>query len=128
MIPTTTGAAQAAELVLPRLAGRLDGMAIRVPIPNGSVTDLVTGVAADVTPESVLDALGDAAASGMAGILEVSSDELVSIDIVGNRHSAIVDAPSTRVLRDRVVKLLAWYDNEWGYAARLVEIASRLGS
>lgn len=127
MIPTSTGAAKATEKVLPELEGRTDGMAIRVPVPDGSVTDLVARVNSRVSAEKVNERLRAAAAEPpMQGILAVSDDDLVSADIVGNPHSAIVDAPSTRTLGDRTVKLLAWYDNEWAYARRLVEFAARL--
>jgi glyceraldehyde 3-phosphate dehydrogenase len=127
MIPTSTGAAQATALVLPELAGKMDGMAIRVPIPDGSITDIVAELATPTSTEDI-NARLRAAAQGppLQGILAVSDEELVSIDIVGNPHSAIVDAPSTKVLNDTMAKVLAWYDNEWGYACRLAELAGRL--
>lgn len=127
MIPTSTGAAQATALVLPELAGKMDGMAIRVPIPDGSITDIVAALSTPTSAEDI-NARLRAAAQGppLQGILAVSDDELVSIDIVGNPHSAIVDAPSTKVLNGTMAKVLAWYDNEWGYACRLAELAGRL--
>ncbi len=127
MIPTSTGAAQATALVIPALAGKMDGMAIRVPVPNGSVTDIVAELERP-TDAAAVNACLRAAASipPMAGILAVSDDELVSVDIIGNPHSAIVDALSTNVLNGTMVKLLSWYDNEWGYACRLAELAGRL--
>jgi glyceraldehyde 3-phosphate dehydrogenase len=124
IIPTTTGAARAAEVVLPELAGRISGMAMRVPVPDGSVTDLVAQLQQDVTAQDVNDAYRDAATrTEMEGILGVSEDRLVSVDIVGDPRSAVIDAPNTHVSSGRVVKVLAWYDNEWGYAARLVDFA-----
>ncbi|MBD3161384.1 MAG: type I glyceraldehyde-3-phosphate dehydrogenase [Candidatus Eisenbacteria bacterium] len=124
IIPTSTGAAVATTQVLPELEGKLQGMAMRVPVPDGSITDIVAMVGADVTPDAVNDALREAAAKGdMAGILRVTDEALVSRDIIGDTHSSIVDAQSTSVLRDRVVKVLSWYDNEWGYSARLVDFA-----
>ncbi len=124
IIPTTTGAAQAAELVLPELAGRLSGMALRVPVVDGSVTDLVAQLERDATAEEVNDAYRSAASEpGMEGILGVSEDRLVSVDIIGDTHSALIDAPNTAVSYGRTVKVLGWYDNEWGYAARLVDFA-----
>jgi len=127
MIPTTTGAARATALVLPELAGKLDGMAIRVPVPDGSVTDIVANLEKTTSAEEINTRLLEASQKPpLQGILEVSSDEVVSADIVGNPHSSIVDAPSTNVLDGTMVKLLAWYDNEWGYSCRLVDLAGRL--
>ncbi len=123
LVPTTTGAAQATEQVLPSLAGRLDGMAIRVPVPDGSVTDLVARVGRTVDSDALIEVFRREAAGPMQGILSVEDDEVVSVDIIGNPHSAIIDAPSVRVLGGRDVKVLAWYDNEMGYAARLVDLA-----
>jgi glyceraldehyde-3-phosphate dehydrogenase type I len=127
MIPTTTGAAKATERVLPGLAGKMDGMAIRVPVPDGSVTDIVAYLESEASVEG-LNALFRKAAGEppLQGILEVAEEELVSVDIVGNPHSAIVDAPATRLLQRRAAKILVWYDNEWGYSSRLVELAARL--
>lgn len=124
IVPTTTGAAKAAGVVLPDLAGRMDGMALRVPVPDGSITDIVAHLKTDVTAEGVNEALQRAADHPpLQGILRVTEEALVSRDILGDPHSSIVDAESTMVLRDRVVKVLSWYDNEWGYSARLVDFA-----
>jgi glyceraldehyde 3-phosphate dehydrogenase len=124
IIPTSTGAAKAAGQVLPELAGRMDGMALRVPVPDGSITDIVATLKTDVTAETVNAALAEAAGKApLAGILRVSDEALVSRDILGDPHSSIVDAESTMVLRDRVVKVLSWYDNEWGYSSRLADFA-----
>ena len=124
IIPTTTGAAKAAEKVLPQLKGKMTGTAMRVPVPNGSVTDMVVSLEKDVSPEQVNAALREASEkSPLQGILRVTDEALVSQDIIGDPHSSIVDAQSTMVLNDRIVKILAWYDNEWGYSARLVDFA-----
>ncbi len=122
MIPTTTGAAKAVGLVLPELKGKLDGMAIRVPTPNVSVVDLVAEVSKDVTAEEVNAALRAAAEGPMKGILAYSEEPLVSMDLNGNDHSSIVDATVTKVIESRMVKVLAWYDNEWGYSSRLRDL------
>ncbi len=128
IIPTTTGAAKAAEVVLPQLQGKITGMAMRVPIPNGSVTDMMVSLGKDVTPEQVNAAFCEAAErSPLQGILRVTDEALVSQDIIGDPHSCIVDAQSTMVLNNRIVKVLAWYDNEWGYSARLVDLAELIG-
>jgi len=127
MIPTSTGAALATALVLPELAGKVDGMAIRVPVPDGSVTDIVAQLEHSTSANEINARLREAAARPpLQGILAVSDDELVSVDIIGNPHSSIVDAPSTMVLGGTMVKVLAWYDNEWGYTCRLAELAGRL--
>ena len=124
IIPTTTGAAKAAEKVLPQLKGKITGMAMRVPVPNGSVTDMMVSLGKDVTSEQVNAALREASENPpLHGILRVTDEALVSQDIIGDPHSSIVDAQSTMVLNDRIVKILAWYDNEWGYSARLVDFA-----
>jgi glyceraldehyde 3-phosphate dehydrogenase len=128
IIPTTTGATKATEKVIPELAGRMDGMAFRVPVPDGSICDIVTLLNKDVTAEEVNEALRRASEEPRyRGILRVTDEALVSTDIVGDTHSSIVDAESTMVLRDRVVKVLSWYDNEWGYSARLVDFACLMG-
>jgi glyceraldehyde 3-phosphate dehydrogenase len=119
MIPTTTGAAKAVGLVLPELKGKLNGMAIRVPTPNVSVVDLVAELAKDAKVEEVNAALKKAANGPMKGVLQYSEDPLVSCDLNGNEHSCIVDATLTMVLEGRTAKVLAWYDNEWGYSSRL---------
>jgi glyceraldehyde 3-phosphate dehydrogenase len=127
MIPTSTGAAKATSLVLPELAGKMDGMAIRVPIPDGSVTDIVVQLETPTSAQEINACLREASNKPpLQGILEVCDDEIVSMDIVGNPHSSIVDAPSTMVLNGNTAKLLAWYDNEWGYSCRLAELCSRL--
>jgi glyceraldehyde-3-phosphate dehydrogenase type I len=129
IVPTTTGAARATERVLPELAGRMDGMAFRVPVPDGSITDIVATLSREVTVQEVNDALRAAAATPrLQGILRVTDEALVSQDIIGDRHSAIIDAASTMVLAGRVVKVLAWYDNEWGYSARLKDFAGHIGA
>lgn len=122
MIPTTTGAAKAVGLVLPDLKGKLNGLAMRVPTPNVSVVDLVVEVSRDVTAEEVNTVLKRAAEGHLKGILQYSEDLLVSIDFNGNDHSAIVDAKLTMVLEGKMVKVLAWYDNEWGYSSRLRDL------
>ncbi|MGQ0849555.1 MAG: type I glyceraldehyde-3-phosphate dehydrogenase [Actinomycetota bacterium] len=124
IIPTTSGAAKAAERVLPELAGRISGMAMRVPVPDGSVTDLVAQLQKDATVQEVNDAFREASTRPeLEGILGVSEDRLVSVDIIGDPRSAVVDVASTHVSHGGVAKVLAWYDNEWGYAARLVDFA-----
>ncbi|PKL38164.1 MAG: type I glyceraldehyde-3-phosphate dehydrogenase [Spirochaetae bacterium HGW-Spirochaetae-1] len=122
MIPTTTGAAKAVALVIPELKGKLDGGAIRVPTPDVSVVDFVCTVKKDVTAESVNAALKNAANGKMKGILEFCELELVSIDFVKNSHSSIVDALSTKVMENRMVKVISWYDNEWGYSVRVADL------
>ena len=122
IIPTTTGAARAVGKVLPELKGKLDGMALRVPVPDGSVCDLVATVSRDVTIEEVNAAYQAAAKKALKGILEFSTEPLVSSDIVRNPASAIFDALSTMVIAKRMVKVVGWYDNEWGYSNRVVEL------
>jgi glyceraldehyde 3-phosphate dehydrogenase len=127
MIPTTTGAAKATALVLPAMKGRIDGMAIRVPTPNVSIVDFVAEVERDTTKEEVNAAFRAAADGPMNGILGVSEKPLVSIDYTGDPHSSVVDALSTSVMNGRMVKVLAWYDNEWGYSSRVVDLVSYVG-
>ncbi len=122
MIPTTTGAATAVGEVLPELKGRLDGFAMRVPTPNVSVVDLNAVVDRKTTAQEVNDALRKAAEGPLEGILQYSEAELVSIDFRKNAHSSIVDAPYTKVMDGDFVKLLSWYDNEWGYSSRCVDL------
>jgi glyceraldehyde 3-phosphate dehydrogenase len=124
IVPTSTGAAKATAIVLPELAGRCDGMAFRVPVPDGSATDITASLKTDVTVSQVNEALRAAAAGPLAGILRVTDEELVSTDILGDPHSSIIDAGSTMVLKDRIAKIVSWYDNEWGYSARLVDFAA----
>lgn len=122
MIPTTTGAAKAVGLVLPELKGRLDGMAIRVPTPNVSVVDLVAELSRDAAADDVNAALRNASEGRLKGILQYAEEPLVSMDLNGNDHSSIVDATVTKVIEKRMVKVIAWYDNEWGYSSRLRDL------
>ena len=122
MIPTTTGAAVAVGQVLPELQGRLDGIAMRVPTPNVSVVDLVAQVDRKASAEEVNAAFGAAADGPLAGILQLSEEPLVSIDFKGNPHSSIVDASYTKVMEGDFIKVLSWYDNEWGYSSRCVDL------
>ncbi|SFA48947.1 glyceraldehyde-3-phosphate dehydrogenase (NAD+) [Anoxybacillus pushchinoensis] len=122
IIPTTTGAAKALALVLPHLKGKMHGMALRVPTPNVSLVDVVVDVKKDVTVDEVNEAFMQAARGELKGILDVTMEPLVSIDFNTNPHSAIVDGLSTMVIENRKVKVLAWYDNEWGYSCRVVDL------
>jgi glyceraldehyde 3-phosphate dehydrogenase len=122
MIPTTTGAATAVGLVLPELRGKLDGIAIRVPTVNVSVVDLTAELTKPATPAAVNEAFRSAAAGRLKGILDVTDEELVSVDFNGNPHSSIVDLPSTAMVDEHLVKVLAWYDNEWGYSCRVRDL------
>lgn len=122
IIPTTTGAAKALALVLPHLKGKLHGMALRVPTPNVSLVDLVVDLKKDVTVEEVNAAFMSAASNGLNGILDYTEEPLVSVDFNTNSYSAIVDGLSTMVIGDNKVKVLAWYDNEWGYSCRVVDL------
>ena len=126
IIPTTTGAARAVGKVLPRLDGKLDGIAMRVPVPDGSVVDLVCRVARPARAAEVNGAVREAAAGAMRGIVEYSEVPLVSTDIIGNSHSAVFDALSTTAEGDGYVRVVAWYDNEWGYSNRVVDLVDRL--
>ena len=126
IVPTSTGAAKAIGLVMPELAGKLDGLAMRVPIPDGSIVDLVLELDSDVTVESINAAMQAAALGPMQGILQYSVDEIVSSDIIGNSHSSIFDSLLTQVMQDRMVKVISWYDNEWGYSTRVEELVQRL--
>ncbi len=128
IIPTTTGAARAVGKVLPKLAGRLDGMAMRVPVPDGSVVDLSCRLRKKPNAGDVNAAVRRAAEGRLRGILEYSEVPLVSSDIIGNPHSSIFDALSTRAAGDGYVKVLAWYDNEWGYSSRVVDLITRLAA
>ncbi len=121
MIPTTTGAAKAMSLVIPELEGKLDGVAVRVPVSDGSLVDLTCLVEKEVTVASVNQAFKDASLGSMKGILEYTEDPIVSIDVVGNPHSAVFDALSTMVMGKNLVKVFAWYDNEWAFSLRMVE-------
>jgi glyceraldehyde 3-phosphate dehydrogenase len=128
IIPTTTGAAKALSLVLPQLKGKLHGMALRVPTPNVSLVDLVVDVKRDVTAEEINEAFITASLGSLQGILQYTTEPLVSIDFNTNPHSAIIDGLSTMVMGDRKVKVLAWYDNEWGYSCRVVDLAKYTAS
>jgi len=126
IVPTSTGAAKATALVLPELEGKLDGMALRVPTPNVSLVDLVVELDKNVTKEEVNKALEEAANGELEGILEVTHAPLVSRDFYTNPHSSIVDADLTMVIGDSQVKVLSWYDNEWGYSTRTVELVEKV--
>ncbi len=128
LIPTTTGAETATQQVLPELKDRIKALAIRVPVPNGSLTDISVRLSKPVTAESVNKALENAANGAMKGILAYSEDELVSVDIIGEPESAIVHALSTSVVNDHSVKLHVWYDNEYAYGCRVLEVAQKLGN
>jgi len=122
MIPTTTGAAKAVSLVLPQLKGKLNGMAVRVPTPTVSMTDLVCELEKTATAEEINAAFKNAAEGELKGVLEYSEEPLVSIDYRGNEHSSIVDGLSTMVIEGNLVKVVSWYDNEWGYSNRLADL------
>ena len=127
MIPTKTGAAQAVALVLPALAGKFDGLAVRVPTPTGSLTDLTFIAKKEVSVEAVKAAVKAAAEGELKGVLEYTEDPIVSTDIVGNPHTSIFDATETKVIGN-LVKVLSWYDNEWGYSNALVRLTALVGS
>ncbi|WP_066370817.1 glyceraldehyde-3-phosphate dehydrogenase [Neobacillus fumarioli] len=128
IIPTTTGAAKALSLVLPKLKGKLHGMALRVPTPNVSLVDLVVDLKQDVTVDEINQAFMEASRGSLKGILDVTMEPLVSIDFNTNSHSAIIDGLSTMVMGTRKVKVLAWYDNEWGYSTRVVDLTLHVAS
>ncbi len=127
MIPTTTGAAKAVGLVLPHLKGKLDGIAIRVPTANVSVVDLTVELNKTASVQAINEAFREAAAGTMRGILDATDEELVSVDFNGNPHSSIVDLPSTAVVDGTMVKVLAWYDNEYGYSSRVRDLIRFIG-
>jgi glyceraldehyde 3-phosphate dehydrogenase len=127
IIPTSTGAAKAIGLVIPELDGKLDGLAMRVPTPDGSVVDLTCELNRDVTKEEINEAMKKAADGPMKGILEYCTDPIVSIDIVGNPHSSIFDSKLTQVMGGNLVKVISWYDNEYGYSQRVAQLLSMLG-
>lgn len=127
MIPTSTGAAKAIGLVLPELKGKLDGYSIRVPTPDVSVVDFVAVLKKDVTAEQINEALKTAASNGLKGILAYTEDPVVSSDMLSNPNSSIVDAELTKVVGGNLAKVVAWYDNEWGYSNRVVDLAAFLG-
>lgn len=128
LVPTTTGAAKAISLVLPELEGKLNGMAVRVPTPTVSLVDLTVNVSKDVTEKEVNEAMKEAAEGAMKGILQYNEMPLVSMDMKGNPHSSIFDANYTSVIDGNMVKVLSWYDNEWGYAQRIIELAAYIAS
>jgi glyceraldehyde 3-phosphate dehydrogenase len=127
MIPTTTGAATAVGLVLPKLKGKLDGIAIRVPTANVSVIDLVAELDRPASVQAVNEAYREAASGALRGILDATDEELVSSDFNGNAHSSIVDLPSTALIDGNLIKVLAWYDNEWGYSCRVRDLVRFIG-
>jgi glyceraldehyde 3-phosphate dehydrogenase (phosphorylating) len=127
MIPTSTGAAKATALVIPEVEGKLDGMAIRVPTPDVSVVDLVAELEKETTAEDVNAAFRAASEGPLQGILGFADEPLVSVDFTGNSNSSIVDADSTSVMEGRMVKVLSWYDNEWGYSSRVVDLVRYVG-
>ncbi len=127
IIPTSTGAAKAVALVMPELEGKFDGISMRVPVPTGSVVDFVALLERDTTTEEVHDAYREAADGYLNGILAFSTEPLVSTDIVGDPHSSIVDAGYTFVMAGNMVKVISWYDNEWGYSSRTVDLAELIG-
>jgi glyceraldehyde 3-phosphate dehydrogenase len=126
LIPTTTGAARAVGLVLPELDGKLNGLAVRAPVTTGSVVDLVCEVSRETSVEEINAAVKEAGEGALAGILLYTEDPIVSTDIVKNPHSSIFDAEQTMVIDGRMVKTITWYDNEWGYSNRCVELAARV--
>ena len=127
LVPTSTGAAKAVGLVLPELNGRLHGFAVRAPVPTGSMVDLTFVAERDTTVEEVNAAFADAAASGpLQGILQYTTDPIVSSDIAGNPHSSIVDGLLTSVMQGNLVKVVSWYDNEWGYSNRCVDVLQQV--
>jgi glyceraldehyde 3-phosphate dehydrogenase len=127
IIPTTTGAAKAVGKVLPQLQGKLDGLAMRVPVPDGSIVDLVCRLAKKASKDDVNGAVRTGAEGPMQKIVEYSEAPLVSSDIIGNPHSSIFDALSTRSQGDGYIRIVSWYDNEWGYSNRVVDLIERLG-
>ncbi|TDJ38222.1 MAG: type I glyceraldehyde-3-phosphate dehydrogenase [Gammaproteobacteria bacterium] len=126
IVPTSTGAARAIGIVIPELAGRLDGMAMRVPVPDGSLVDLTVELETDVSVADVNRAMEAAANGPMQGILSYCTDPIVSGDVIGNSHSSIFDAELTQVIDQRMVKVISWYDNEWGYSTRVEELIARV--
>ncbi len=122
IVPTTTGAAKAVTEVIPALAGKLDGIAIRVPVPDGSVTDFVCEVDKKTSVEEINKVFKKAAEKELKGILQYTEEPLVSTDIIGNPHSSIFDALSTHIIDGKLVKVLSWYDNEWGYSSRMINV------
>ena len=128
MIPTSTGAAKAIALVIPELKGKMHGMSVRVPTPTVSLVDLVVNTTSSVTAEAVNDAFRAAANGPLKGILDITDEELVSVDFKGNPHSSTVDAANTMVMGDKMLKVLSWYDNEWGYSCRVADLINYMVS
>jgi len=128
IIPTSTGAAKAIGLVIPELTGKLDGMSMRVPTPDGSVVDLTVMLKKAVTAAEINEAMKLAADGPMKGILEYTTDPVVSVDIIDNPHSSIFDSLLTQVINGNMVKVIAWYDNEYGYSQRLADLAVKLSN
>jgi len=126
IIPTTTGAAKAVGLVIPHLQGRLHGMAMRVPVKDGSVVDLVAVLRKEVDTAAVNAAFREAASGALEGILEYTEEPIVSSDIIGNPHSCVLDGASTMVMQGNMVKVIGWYDNEWGYSNRCRDLMKRM--
>ena len=129
-MPSTTGAARAIGLVLPELDGKLDGIALRVPVPDGSITDLTAELKREVSADDVNQAFKEAAAANLAGILEYTDDPIVSSDIIDNPHSCIFDSKCTMVVpkgKGTTVKVFGWYDNEWGYSCRTADLVAQVG-
>ncbi len=126
IVPTSTGAARALGLVIPSLKGKVEGLAFRVPVPSGSVVDLTVYTEKKANVDEIHDLMQEAAKGPMKGILKISEDPIVSVDVIGDPHSSIYDAPLTQVLGERMVKVVAWYDNEWAYATRVAELIPRL--
>ncbi|MFC1691622.1 type I glyceraldehyde-3-phosphate dehydrogenase [Nanoarchaeota archaeon] len=128
IIPTSTGAAKAIGLVIPSLKGKMDGRAVRVPTPDGSITDLSVILKKDVTAEEINQAMKEASEGELKGILAYTEDPIVSSDIIGNQHSSIFDAGLTKVINKRLVKIYTWYDNEWGYSHRMLDLCKKMSS
>jgi len=128
IIPTTTGAARAIGLVMPELKGKLDGMAMRVPVPNGSAVDLIVETSRNVSAAEVNEIMRENAEGPLEGIMLYSEEPLVSSDIIGTPESVVIDGLSTMVMGDNMLKMLLWYDNEWGYSSRLVDAAAIVGA
>ncbi len=126
IVPTSTGAAIATEKVYPAVKDKLDAMAMRVPVQDGSIVDFICNLEKNVTVEVVNAAMKDASENGMNGILEYAVDPLVSSDIIGNPHSSIFDSELTKVLKNNFVKVVSWYDNEFGYSSRVVDLIERI--
>ena len=127
IVPTTTGAAKAVTKVIPHLKGKLDGMAMRVPVPDGSITDFVCRLKKPVSIEEINALFKSVAGNELKGVLEYTEDPIVSVDIIGNRHSSIFDALSTKVMPSGLVKVVSWYDNEFGYSCRMLDLVKVMG-